>query len=78
MKKKAADNEFYGATTIGSKGQIVIPCDARKAMKLKEGDKLLVFGVGDSLAFSKLSTFEKFTTQLSKKLENVKEATRRG
>ncbi len=35
-------HHFYGMATVGEKGQIVIPADARKDMKLKTGDKLLV------------------------------------
>src|SRR5438105_4586088 len=40
---------FYGTTTIGEKGQVVIPAEARKAMDLKTSDKLLVFGMGKSM-----------------------------
>ncbi len=35
---------FYGATTVGTKGQIVIPAEARKDMRLKAGDRVLVVG----------------------------------
>ena len=34
---------FYGAVTIGERGQIVIPAEARKHHALSPGDKLLVF-----------------------------------
>lgn len=34
---------FYGAVTIGERGQIVIPAEARKFHALSPGDKLLVF-----------------------------------
>ena len=34
---------FYGAVTIGERGQIVIPAEARKYHSLLPGDKLLVF-----------------------------------
>ncbi|HEY3378455.1 MAG TPA: AbrB/MazE/SpoVT family DNA-binding domain-containing protein [Armatimonadota bacterium] len=34
---------FYGSATIGERGQIVIPADARKSLNLHCGDKLLVF-----------------------------------
>ncbi len=65
--------EFYGTTTIGEKGQIVIPAEARTAMKLEKGDKLLVFGMGeDMIAFSKLSELEKFASHLSEKLESIR------
>jgi AbrB family looped-hinge helix DNA binding protein len=33
---------FYGSATVGSKGQIVIPADARTAMNIKPGDKVVV------------------------------------
>jgi AbrB family looped-hinge helix DNA binding protein len=36
--------KFYGSVTIGERGQIVIPVDARKDFGMKSGDKLLVFG----------------------------------
>ena len=34
---------FYGSVTVGERGQVVIPADARKQFKIKPGDKLLVF-----------------------------------
>ena len=33
---------FLGSATVGTKGQIVIPADAREAMNIKEGDKVVV------------------------------------
>lgn len=33
---------FLGTATVGTKGQIVIPADAREAMQVKEGDKVVV------------------------------------
>jgi AbrB family looped-hinge helix DNA binding protein len=33
---------FYGTATVGSKGQIVIPADARTELEIKEGDKMIV------------------------------------
>lgn len=35
---------FYGAVTVGERGQVVIPVEARKRMGVHPGDKLLVFG----------------------------------
>lgn len=34
---------FYGSATIGERGQIVIPAEARKECEIHSGDKLLVF-----------------------------------
>jgi AbrB family looped-hinge helix DNA binding protein len=34
---------FYGAVTVGERGQVVIPAEARKQTGLEAGEKLLVF-----------------------------------
>ncbi|HCH34375.1 MAG: Transcriptional regulator, AbrB family [Candidatus Saccharibacteria bacterium GW2011_GWC2_48_9] len=34
--------KFWGSATVGTKGQIVIPSEARQALDMKEGDKLLI------------------------------------
>jgi AbrB family looped-hinge helix DNA binding protein len=34
---------FYGSVTMGERGQVVIPAEARKIHGLQPGDKLLVF-----------------------------------
>lgn len=71
---KATGPEFYGTTTIGEKGQVVIPSEARKSMKVKSGEKLLVFGMGtDMVILSKLSNLEKFASHLSKRLVAIRE-----
>ncbi|MCW5941202.1 MAG: AbrB/MazE/SpoVT family DNA-binding domain-containing protein [Fimbriimonadaceae bacterium] len=33
---------FYGSVTVGERGQIVIPADARTELGFQPGDKLLV------------------------------------
>lgn len=33
----------YGVTSVGERGQVVIPAEIRAEMNLKKGDKLLVF-----------------------------------
>jgi AbrB family looped-hinge helix DNA binding protein len=33
---------FLGSATVGTKGQIVIPVDAREAMRIKEGNKVVI------------------------------------
>ena len=46
-------HKFYAAVTLGERGQIVIPQEAREGMKLQPGEKLLVFhgpkGIGLSI-----------------------------
>ncbi len=34
---------FYGSVTLGERGQLVIPAEARKECNINPGDKLLVF-----------------------------------
>jgi AbrB family looped-hinge helix DNA binding protein len=65
---------FYGTVTIGDKGQVVIPADARKAMGLKTGQKLLVIGMGKSMiTLTKSDQLEKMADALSKKLEGIRD-----
>lgn len=33
---------FYGSATVGAKGQIVIPAEARAAMQIEPGNKVVV------------------------------------
>jgi bifunctional DNA-binding transcriptional regulator/antitoxin component of YhaV-PrlF toxin-antitoxin module len=64
---------FYGTATIGERGQAVIPAEARKAMKLAKGQKLLVFGFGpDLLALAKLSDLERLASHMAERLESIR------
>ena len=73
-KKKKNGEQFYGTTTLGEKGQVGVPIEARTAMGIKKGDKLLVFGMGcDMLAFSKLSKVEQFASHLAGRLDVIRD-----
>ena len=37
------DDSFLGSVTVGERGQVVIPAEAREVMGLQPGDKLLAF-----------------------------------
>jgi AbrB family looped-hinge helix DNA binding protein len=55
-------NGFLGSATVGTKGQIVIPADARSAMQIKEGDKVVVLRgprEGSILVF-RVDSFDRF------------------
>jgi AbrB family looped-hinge helix DNA binding protein len=73
MVKKLKDKKFYGSTVIGEKGQVVIPKEAREDLKLKKGEKLLVFGMGEMIALMKFSNLKKFMGYLEKHLKSLKE-----
>lgn len=71
---KHKDTEtFFGSMTVGEKGQVVIPAEARKALDLKKGDKLLLFRTGDMLTCTKLAQFEKFANHMSAKLTKIRQ-----
>ncbi len=38
------DEMFYGTVTVGERGQIVIPAEARAEYEISPGEKLLIFG----------------------------------
>lgn len=40
--RRSVDDCFYGSVTVGERGQIVIPSEARADLAIKAGDKLLV------------------------------------
>ena len=72
---RAHQKSFHGTATVGEKGQIVIPNEARKNMKLKKGDRLLVFGMGgDMIALMRLSQMEKIASHLSERLKMIDNA----
>ncbi|MES2088002.1 MAG: AbrB/MazE/SpoVT family DNA-binding domain-containing protein [Patescibacteria group bacterium] len=55
-----------GITTLGEKGQVVIPSEIRNNLKLKKGDKLIVFAKDeDMIGIAKVSNLEKFASHLS-------------
>ncbi len=41
-------------TRLSQRGQIVIPTELRKSMKLKEGERFIVTGLGDTIILRKL------------------------
>ena len=67
------DQKFFGTATIGEKGQIVIPVEARNAIDLKVGDKLLVVsGHGDhGLILMKPDMIKVMAKKISEKFEKM-------
>jgi len=43
-KKQEEWLKHYGSATVGERGQIALPVEARERFKIKSGEKLLVFG----------------------------------
>ncbi len=36
--------QYWGSATVGERGQMVIPAEARKALGIEAGDKMVIFG----------------------------------
>jgi AbrB family looped-hinge helix DNA binding protein len=65
--------KFLGITTLGEKGQMVIPAEARAALKLVKGEKLIVMGAHeDTFVVMKASRFEAMASHFTKHLASVR------
>ncbi len=68
-KKFQKDDKFYGSTTMGVRGQVVIPVEARKDLKLNPGDQLVVMGkFGKVLGLVKTDAMAEFVETIMKNL----------
>lgn len=69
MSSSVSDKKLYGTATVGSKGQVVIPSEARDELNIQPGDRLYVVSAMNGagvvlLKEEKLSEMvEKFTAQ---------------
>jgi AbrB family looped-hinge helix DNA binding protein len=65
--------KFYGAATIGTKGQIVIPAEAREELSLNETDKVIILRAphGDGIMVLKAEIFEVVLAQMQSQLTSV-------
>ena len=66
--------ELLGTATIGPKGQVVIPAEARERMKIAPGDKLVVLYVPqkESVAFVAESRMQSLIDQMGEHLSDLK------
>jgi len=65
----------YGAATVGERGQIALPAEARRELSIDPGDKLMVFGnkLNGSLVLIKADVFEGFADFFMTKLSKLGE-----
>jgi len=60
-------HKFYGSTTVGARGQVVIPIKARRDFKLKTGEDMLVSGAhGRFLMIMKMSEMKSVMEELER------------
>jgi AbrB family looped-hinge helix DNA binding protein len=70
----AVEECFYGSATLGERGQVVIPADARKDCEINPGDKLLVFRHPlhkHMLIFAKVGEMQMLLQQLARAVEQA-------
>ncbi len=74
--------DFYGSSTVGERGQIVLPARLRKEWDINPGDKLLVFADASQLGImlvkahvvnKMLSAMSESIQDLSRKVEENKD-----
>lgn len=68
-------SHFMGAATVGERGQVVIPAEARERLDIKPGDKLLVFvhPAGWGVAFVKFDKIQQAQQELGHALATVEQ-----
>ncbi len=65
---------FYGSVTVGERGQIVVPAEARSDLGIEAGEKLLVFSGKNGLKLMKADKVAEFLDQAMEDLDKVREA----
>ncbi len=74
-RRHMRDNKhFYGSVTVGERGQIVVPAEARTDLGIEPGEKLLVFGGRNGLKLMKADKVAEFLDQAMEHLGKVREA----
>jgi len=75
--KWSMDEMFFGSVTVGERGQIVVPADARHAYGVSPGEKLLVFGHPDGagLILVKMSRVNRFIEMMKGILDRAESET---
>lgn len=68
---------LYGTATVGTKGQIVIPAEARETLNMQPGDKVMIIGHPHKKAILGVCTEESLQVlidHLDKKLDTLRTA----
>ena len=70
---------LVGTTTVGPKGQVVIPVEAREKMELKPGDKVIVLYLDDhkTVAFVTESEMQGIIQKMGSHLTKVSKSFQR-
>lgn len=79
-KKTGVDECFYGTATVGERGQIVIPAEARKEIGIHPGDKLLIWKHPSEkgLMLFRVESVREFMSMMLEYLERAEQHTDEG
>lgn len=74
-KEFSLKDHFYGAATVGERGQIVIPVEARKRYGIETGDKILIMGAPHDrgLMLIKIEAMREFMTTILSDLREMEQ-----
>ncbi len=73
-KSHRLSDNFFGTATVGERGQIVIPAEARKRFGIETGDKLLIVGHGEKgLMLVQIDALREFISTMMEDLQLVEQ-----
>ncbi|MGB9589174.1 MAG: AbrB/MazE/SpoVT family DNA-binding domain-containing protein [Armatimonadota bacterium] len=69
---------YVGTVTVGERGQVVIPAEARKKMDIQTGDRLIIMSQphGKGIVLLKLDAVREFLNRLAEGLNIAESAVR--
>jgi len=72
-RKMSVEDCFFGSSTVGERGQIVIPAEARHELGINPGDKVLIVRdpVKEGLMVFKIDAAREFLDEMRKMLEQA-------
>jgi AbrB family looped-hinge helix DNA binding protein len=68
---------LHGRTTVGERGQIVIPQNIRTAMKVKAGDEMVVMSRGDRIIVLPAKNLEEFYQTVIGQMDDLRKQTKK-
>lgn len=63
--------QFYGSVTVGERGQVVIPVQARRRYNIKAGDKLLVLGNPFGVTFFTVDSISRLLSEVTDHISSL-------
>jgi len=66
-----SDDKIYGSTTVGERGQIVVPAEARRDLGLSVGEKVIVMSHGHGLLLLPADIVAKAVSESMNRLADI-------